>query len=74
MNRCAECWVREPRWSTGANLGARVDGEPEPEHLCGAAKSRAQVVEAAGVGGADVEMGPLVQDLRVLRCMREKGS
>jgi hypothetical protein len=26
----------------------------------------AQFVEAAGVGGADVEMGPLVQDLRVL--------
>ena len=27
------------------NLGERIDGQPEPEHLCGAAQSGAQFVQ-----------------------------
>jgi hypothetical protein len=55
----------------GNNLGARVDGQPQPQHLCCAAQPGSQFVEAAGAGGADVEMGPLVQRLSVLACASE---
>ena len=29
----------------GQNLGARIDGQPEPEHLCGAAQPCANFVQ-----------------------------
>ena len=29
----------------GQNLGERIDGQPQPEHLCGAAQPGAQFVQ-----------------------------
>src|SRR6266699_7248613 len=55
----------------GKNLGARVDCQPEPEYLLMAAEPCSEFVEAAGVGGADVEMGAPVQGLRMLPCTSE---
>ncbi len=37
----------------GKNLRERVNGEPKPQHLCGAPKPGAQFVEAAGAAGGD---------------------
>ena len=74
MNRCAECWVREPRWSTGRIAGVRVDGEPEPQHLFGAEKSRAQFIE---LQVWEVQMSRWDRSCKICACTgctREKGS
>src|SRR5215470_8304536 len=47
------------------DLGARIDGQPEPEHLCGTAQPGAQFVQ---LQVREVEMAEraFVQDLSVL--------
>ncbi len=49
------------------NLGERVDGQPEPEHLCGAAEACSQFVQLQ-VWEVEMAEGPLVQRLSVLAC------
>ena len=57
----------------GKKLGARVDGQPQPEHLCGAAEPRAQFVQ---LQMREVEMaeGALVQGLCVLASSGQPGG
>jgi hypothetical protein len=57
----------------GQNLGARVDGQPEPQHLCGAAQPGAQLVQ---LQVREVEMAEeaLVQGMRVLASTGQKGA
>jgi len=55
------------------NLGARVDGQPEPEHLFGAAQPRAQFV-LLKVREPDMAEAVLVQNLRVLASPSQPGG
>ncbi len=49
----------------GKNLGARVDSQPEPEHLSSAAQPGSQFVQLE-VREVEMAKGPLVQGLCVL--------
>ena len=42
---CAAFCVRGPRWSAGRIAREGIDGQPEPEHVCGAAQPGAQFVQ-----------------------------
>ncbi len=57
----------------GKKLGARVDGQPEPEHLCGAAEPRAQFVQLQ-VREVEMAEGALVQGMCMFPCACQKGS
>ena len=57
----------------GQNLGARIDGRPQPEHLCGAAQSGSNFVQLQ-VRDVQVVEGSLMEELSVLACASEKGS
>jgi hypothetical protein len=46
----------------GKKLGASVDGQPQPEHLCGAAEPRAQFVQLQ-VREVEMAEGALVQGM-----------
>ena len=52
------------------HLRARIDGQPYPQHLRGAAQPRAQFVQLQ-VRESQMVEGPLVQRLSVLACPRE---
>jgi hypothetical protein len=54
----------------GQNLGERINGQPEPEHLCGAAQPGAQLVQ---LEMREVQMAEeaLVQGVRVPACPSE---
>ncbi len=47
------------------NLGAGIESQPQPEHLCGAAQPRAQFVQLE-VWEPEMAEGALVQSLCVL--------
>jgi hypothetical protein len=57
----------------GKELGAGIDGEPEPQHLFGATEACAQFVQ---LQVREVEMAEevLVQGVRVLASTGQKGS
>jgi hypothetical protein len=56
----------------GKNLGARVDDQPEPEHVLRAAKPGAQFIQLE-VWEPQMTEGPLVQGLSMLTSARQKG-
>ncbi len=56
----------------GNKLGARIDGEPEPQHLLCAAQPCAQFVQLQ-VREVQMAEEALVQGLRVLACTGQKG-
>jgi len=55
------------------NLGARIDGHPQPEHLCGAAEPGSHFIQLE-VRDVKVAEGALVQGLSVRASTRQKGS
>jgi len=55
------------------NLGARVDGQPEPQHLAGTAQPCAQFVQLE-VREPEMAEGALVQGLCVLASASQKGA
>ena len=56
----------------GKNLGAGINGQPEPEHLFGTAQAGAQFVQLQ-VREVEMEEEALVQRVRVYICTSEKG-
>ena len=56
----------------GKKLGAGIDGEPEPQHLFGAAQPGAQFVQLE-VWEVEMEEEALVQGLRVLASTGQPG-
>jgi hypothetical protein len=57
----------------GENLGARIDGQPQPQHLFGAPQPGSQFVQLQ-VREMQVTEAALVQALSVLACAREPGG
>jgi hypothetical protein len=57
----------------GENLRERIDGQPEPDHLCGAAQSGSQFVQLQMWEPEGAE-GALVQGLCVLASASQPGS
>ena len=57
----------------GKNFRARVDGQPEPEHLFGTAEAGAQFVQLE-VREVEMEEEALVQSVRVCTCTSEPGG
>jgi hypothetical protein len=57
----------------GKNLGARVDSQPEPEHLCGAAQPGSPFVQLE-VREVEMAKGPLVQGLCVRALSGQPGG
>ena len=57
----------------GKNLSAGVDGEPEPQHLCGAAEPRAQLVQLQ-VRKVEVTEAVLVQRLCMFASTSQPGG
>jgi hypothetical protein len=57
----------------GQKLCAGVDGQPQPEHLGGAAKPCANFIQLE-VRNVQVAEGVLMEELSVLACPSEKGS
>jgi hypothetical protein len=57
----------------GKNLCGGVDGQPQPQHLCGAAQPGAQFVQLQ-VRELEVAEGAFVQGLSVLTGTGQKGS
>jgi len=57
----------------GENLRERIDGQPEPDHLCGAAQSGSQFVQLEMWEPEGAE-GALVQGLCVLASASQPGS
>jgi hypothetical protein len=51
-------------------LGARIDGQPQPEHLCGAAQPRAEFVQLE-VRDLQVAEATLMEVLSVASCASE---
>jgi hypothetical protein len=51
----------------------RVDGQPQPEHLCMVAEACAQFVQLQ-MWEPEMAEGALMQGLRMLACTSEKGS
>jgi hypothetical protein len=70
---CAAFCVRGPRWSAGRIAREGIDGQPEPEHVCGAAQPGAQFVQLE-VREPEMAEGALVQGLCVLASASQKGS
>ena len=56
--------------STGRIARARIDGQPQPEHLGGVAQSGSQFVQLQ-VREVQVAEGVLMEEFRVLACSRE---
>ncbi len=56
----------------GKNLGAGVDGQPEPQHLLGTAEPGAQFIQLE-VREPQMVKGALVQGLCVLASASQKG-
>ncbi len=56
----------------GNNLREGVDGQPQPQHLCGAAESGAQFVQLE-VREPEMAKGALMQGLCVLASASQKG-
>ena len=54
------------------NLGAGIDGQPEPEYLFGTAEAGAQFIQLE-VREVEMEEEALVQSVRVYTCTSEKG-
>jgi hypothetical protein len=57
----------------GKKLGAGIDGEPEPQHLCGAAEPGAQLVQLE-VWEMEMDEEALVQGVRMLASTRQPGG
>ena len=57
----------------GQQLGARIDGQPQPQHLCGAAQPGSQFVQLKMREPEGAEAA-LVQALSVLASTSQKGS
>ncbi len=57
----------------GKNLGAGINGQPEPEHLFGTAEAGAQFVQLE-VREVEMEEEALVQSVRVYTCTSEPGG
>jgi hypothetical protein len=57
----------------GKNLPERIDSQPEPDHLCGAAQPGLQFVQLQ-MGEPEVAEGALVQGLCELASASQKGS
>jgi hypothetical protein len=55
------------------NLGARIDGQPKPQHLCGAAQPGAQFVQLE-VWEPEMAEAALVQGLCVLSGTGQPGG
>ena len=55
------------------NLRERIDGQPEPDHLCGAAQPGSQLIQLE-MWEPEVAEGALVQGLCVLASASQKGS
>ena len=55
------------------NLGERINGQPEPQHLFGAPKPGAQFVQLE-VRDVQIAEGARVQGLSVQASTRQKGS
>ena len=55
------------------NLGARIDGQPQPEHLGGTAQSGAQFVQLQ-VREVEIAEAALMEDLSVPACASEPGG
>jgi len=55
------------------DLGERIDGQPEPDHLCGAAQPGSQFVQLE-MWEPEVAEGALMQGLCVLASARQPGS
>ena len=54
------------------NLSARIDGQPQPEHLGGAAEPCANFIQLQ-VRNVQVAEAALMEDLSMLACSSEKG-
>jgi hypothetical protein len=54
------------------NLGARIDGQPQPEYLSMVAQACAQFIQLQ-VWEPEMEEEAFVQDLRMFPCARQKG-
>jgi hypothetical protein len=55
------------------DLRTRIDGQPEPQHLCGAAQPGAQFIQLE-VGDLEVAKGALLQEMSVLASARQLGG
>ena len=55
----------------GQNLGERIDGQPQPQHLCGAAQPGAQFVQLE-MGDMQVVEAALMEDLSMPACTSEQ--
>jgi len=55
------------------NFRERVNGQPEPEHLCGAAEPCAQFFQLQ-VCKVEMEEGAFVQDLRMFASTSQPGD
>jgi hypothetical protein len=62
-----------PQMEHGQNLGARIDGQPQPEHLCGDAEPCANFVQLQ-VRDVQVAEAALMEELSVLACASEPGG
>ena len=66
MDERMRCVLRAgPQMEDGKNLGGGVDGQPKPQHLCGAAQPGAQFVQLE-MREQEVAEIVLMQGLRVL--------
>ena len=57
----------------GKNLGERIDGQPQPEHLCGAAQPGSDFVQLE-VRDVEVAEAALMEGLSMLACTSEPGG
>ena len=73
MTLCAAFCVRGREMEHGKKLGARVDGQPEPQHLFGAAQPRAQFIQLE-VREPEMAEETLVQGLCMFSSASQKGS
>ena len=64
MSRCAACWVRGPRWSTG-RIGARINGQPQKDAPVWNCAAWCEFRLTAGAEGA------LMEELSVPACASE---
>ncbi len=62
-----------PQLEDGKNLRERIDGQPQPEYLCGAAQSDSNFVQLQ-VREVQVVEGSLMEELSVLACASEPGG
>ena len=62
-----------PQLEDGKNLRERIDGQPQPEYLCGAAQPGSNFVQLE-VRDVEVAEATLMEDLCMLACASEPGS